>query len=364
MFPHNLVLSFLSGSNVSITSLKWNLLVPRSTPSGHSTSLPWTRIGGYVHKILGLMAQFALVLPSLCPQRTPPTQQLAASACTLLNPETLNCNNVSLPIFTRPFVPASVASPETKLIQSTNSAPGLSVRWIWSTSSKQEIEAIISAPLNHFLDFRDFCSNVHLNYEFLTSAGHAIPELTRIDSFMRSIEPFTQFDSYVTTWTTANALGTRTLASLTKFLLDQYGDMPTASTPRGGNAFYVGKYKGKKGKGKGKDQDKGKGRGSKRTRDTDNNGTSLSSFSSSSFEPPNKQARLTSNTCPTLTAEHNPAKPYCYCWFHGWNFSHHGKNCKRILKSNDNARINATSSTSTNPPGNAYVEPAYKLWWI
>jgi hypothetical protein len=115
---------------------------------------------------------------------------------------------------------------------------------IFGTIAKQEIDAtqaIISAPLTHFLDFCDFCSNVHLNYEFLTSAGHAIPELTRIDSFMRSIEPFTQFDSYVTTWTTANALGTRTLASLTKFLLNQYGDMPTESTPRGGNAFYVGK---------------------------------------------------------------------------------------------------------------------------
>jgi hypothetical protein len=106
---------------------------------------------------------------------------------------------------------------------------------MFGTITKQEINATqanISAPLTNFLDFRDFCSNVHLNYEFLTSAGHTIPELTRIDSFMRSIEPFTQFDSYVTTWTTANALGTRTLASLTKLLLDQYGDMPTESAPR------------------------------------------------------------------------------------------------------------------------------------
>jgi hypothetical protein len=141
--------------------------------------------------------------------------------------------------------------------------------------------------------------------------------------------------------------------------------MPTENAPRGGSAFYVGKYKGKKGKGKGKDQDKGKGRGSKRNRDADDNGTSLSSFASSSSDPPAKQAhRLRSNTTPALTAEHNPSKPYCYCWFHGWNFSHHGNNCKRILKSNDQARINATSTTSTNPPGNAYVEPAYKSWWI
>jgi hypothetical protein len=235
---------------------------------------------------------------------------------------------------------------------------------MFGTITKKETDAtqaIISAPLTHFLDFRDFCSNVHLNYEFLTSAGHTIPELTRINSFMRSIENFTQFDPYVTTWTTANALGTRTLASLTKFLLDQFGDMPTESAPRGGNAFYVGKHKGKKGKGgKTKDQDKGKGRGSKRTRDSDTSGTSLFSFASSSSETPNKQPRMTSNTCPTLTADHNPSKPYCYCWFHGWNFSHQGKNCKRILKSNDQVHINATSPTSTNPPGNAYVEPGYK----
>jgi hypothetical protein len=136
--------------------------------------------------------------------------------------------------------------------------------------------------------------------------------------------------------------------------------MPTENAPRGGNTFYVGKSKGKKGKGEGKDQDKG--RGSKRTKDADNNGTSLSSFVSSSSDPPAKHARLTSNTTPALKAEHNPAKPYCYCWFHGWNFSHHGNKCKRILKSNDQARINATSPTSTNPPGNTYVEHAYKSW--
>jgi hypothetical protein len=241
------------------------------------------------------------------------------------------------------------------------------LKTMFGTITKQEIDAtqaIISAPLVHFLDFRDFCSNVHLNYEFLTAAGHAIPELTRIDSFVRSIESFTQFDSYLTTWTTSNALGSRTLASLTKFLLEQYGDMPTENVPRGGNAFYVGKFKGKKGKGKGKDQDKGKGRGFKRTRDNDNNATSLSTFASSSSAPPPKQARITSQTCPALTSEHNPAIPYRYCWFHGWIFFHTSNECKRIIKSNDQTRLNATSPSSTSPPGNAYVEPAYKSWWI
>jgi hypothetical protein len=171
-----------------------------------------------------------------------------------------------------------------------------------------------SALLAHFLDLRNFCSNIHLNYEFLTAAGHAIPELTRIDSFTPSIEAFTQFDSYLTAWTTANALGSRTPTSLTKFLLDQYGDMPTENAPRGGNAFHVGKgkdSKGNKGKGgKGKDPNKGKGRGSKRT--YDNTGTSLFTFASSSSSSSDQQAkrpRVTSNTTQPLTAEHNPSKP-------------------------------------------------------
>jgi hypothetical protein len=120
---------------------------------------------------------------------------------------------------------------------------------------------------------------------------------------------------------------------------------------------------GKKGKGgKGKDHDKGKGRGSKRT--YDNTVTTLSTFASSSSDQPAKRPRVTSNTTPQITADHNPSKPYCYCWFHGWNFSHAGTSCKRILKSNDPLRINSTSPTSTTPPGNAYVEPAYKSWWI
>ena len=245
----------------------------------------------------------------------------------------------------------------------------IELKAMFGTITKQEIDAtqaIISAPLAHFLDFRDFCSNIHLNYEFLTAAGHSIPELTRIDSFTRSIEQFTQFDSYITTWTTSNALGTRTLSSLTKFLLEQFGDMPTEHAPRGGNAFYANQEKGKgkgKGKHKGKDKDKGK-RGTKRPRDSDTTTTSLSAFGQTSSQPPTKQARLTSNTAPATTAEHNPLKPYHYCWFHGWNFSHPGHTCKRILKSNNQERISSTSPTSTNPPGSSYVEPAYKSWWL
>jgi hypothetical protein len=167
--------------------------------------------------------------------------------------------------------------------------------------TKQEIDAsqaLISVALGHFLDFCDFCSNIHLNYNFFTSAGHTIPELTRIDSFIQSIQPHTQFDAYQTTWTTANVLCARTLASLTNFLLDQYDNMPTENAPRGG--------KGKYGKGKGKDKgkSKGKGRGAELSHDSDS--TSLSSFGSSSSNPPAKHARITSQTTPILTTDHNP----------------------------------------------------------
>jgi hypothetical protein len=162
------------------------------------------------------------------------------------------------------------------------------LKTMFGNITKQEIDAtqaLISAPLGHFLDFRDFCSTLHLNYEFLTAAGHTIPELTLFDSFVASIQAYTQFDPYLTTWTTANALGHRTLTSLTTFLLAQYGDMPTETAPRGGNAFYVTKGKDGKGKGKdgkGKDKDKDSTRGTKRAMDPS---TSLSSFGSSSSAP-------------------------------------------------------------------------------
>ena len=58
------------------------------------------------------------------------------------------------------------------------------LKTMFGNITKQEIDAtqaLISAPLGHFLDFRDFCSTLHLNYEFLAAAGHTIPELTRID---------------------------------------------------------------------------------------------------------------------------------------------------------------------------------------
>jgi hypothetical protein len=67
------------------------------------------------------------------------------------------------------------------------------------------------------------------------------------------------------------------------------------------------------------------------------------------WTPPAKHARITSQTTPILTTDHNPDKPYLYCWFHGWNFSHRGSSCKRILKSGDQSRLNVANPASTTP---------------
>jgi hypothetical protein len=111
------------------------------------------------------------------------TADLHAAICSSLGSVTLNKINSKHQFGTGSLTPLNLVT---------------ELKAMFGTITKQAIDAtqaIISAPLAHFLDFRDFCSNIHLNYEFLTAAGHAIPELTRIDSFTRSIETFTQFDS-------------------------------------------------------------------------------------------------------------------------------------------------------------------------
>jgi hypothetical protein len=47
-------------------------------------------------------------------------------------------------------------------------------------------ETAIAASLSQFNQFHDFCSNTTRNYEFLQTAGHNVPELTRIDVFVAS----------------------------------------------------------------------------------------------------------------------------------------------------------------------------------
>jgi hypothetical protein len=58
----------------------------------------------------------------------------------------------------------------------------------------------------------------------------------------------------------------------------------------------------------------------------------------------------------------NPDKPYSYCYFHGWNFTHKGLLCKKMRQAFDMDKLHAVNPTSTTPHGNASVEPAYKSW--
>jgi hypothetical protein len=109
------------------------------------------------------------------------TADLHSAICSSLGSVTLNEINSKHQFDTGSLIPLNLVT---------------ELKTMCGTITKQEIDAtqaLISAPFVHLHDFRDFCSNIHLNYEFLTAAGYAIPELARIDSFTRSIEPFTQF---------------------------------------------------------------------------------------------------------------------------------------------------------------------------
>ena len=263
---------------------------------------------------------------------------------------------------------------------------------MFGTLTKDEItttQSIIASPLVHFGDFREFCSTVTQNYEFLTAANHIVPELTRIDIFTTSIQPWPQFDTYITAWQQSTALANRTLISLTDYLLANYGDMPKDHQSRGGNAFWVSKGKGKKSKGsgrgkgkysydnKGTDSSKGKGRGygTKRTRDVRDNNSTVSSVQpsqSASQISVDSSASATESATPQLQAfnvrphawsrgeapnpvtsltmpsnhDVNPATPYLYCWYHGWNFTHRSHVCKKIKGPSSWQQLQATSPTS------------------
>jgi hypothetical protein len=58
-------------------------------------------------------------------------------------------------------------------------------------------EAAIAAPLSQFNQFRVLCSSITRNYEFLQTAGHNVPELTRIDVFVAVLHRWPQFETHI-----------------------------------------------------------------------------------------------------------------------------------------------------------------------
>jgi hypothetical protein len=97
----------------------------------------------------------------------------------------------------------------------------------------------------------------------------------------------------------------------------------------------------------------------------------LCSFAHSASNSSNSYARAwsigsSSNPVTPLTEpfmqDINPDKPYYYCYFHGWNFTHKGLICKKMHQAFDMDKLHAVNPTSTTPHGNASVEPAYKSW--
>jgi hypothetical protein len=60
---------------------------------------------------------------------------------------------------------------------------GTKKTFVYTVPRQGNHQASVLASLVLFADFHDFCSSMTQNYRFLTSAGHNIPELTRIDKF-------------------------------------------------------------------------------------------------------------------------------------------------------------------------------------
>jgi hypothetical protein len=134
--------------------------------------------------------------------------------------------------------------------------------------------------------------------------------------------------------------------------------MPPESQPRGGNSFQF--QKGHKGKGKGKHKSKkGKGRGQVTKRSYDEDSTSLSSFSTTpssatQFAKDNSQYwhrgyHPNPTTSLTIPSVPNATKPYCYCHFHGWNFSHRGIACRKLIRLGDQTKLHDPWNDSPSP---------------
>ena len=236
-----------------------------------------------------------------------------------------------------------------------------------------------------------------------------IPSLTQLRYLESSLRPFTQFTSAIATWKEKNNdISTRTFDSLQAYLLEQIGNIPSESHPRGGNAFiFRGKGKGPKGK-------KGKGRGGGRSQVDSTNFVGSSSYhqgyraaiqdftgkrtrsaspevevvsSSSAAAHPATAFRVTglddrdndshsvrsskshksthSTTSTNLhawqsspqTAPEGVTSAHKYCHWHGYNFSHHSRDCLRLQRDpyGNQARLAATKATNA-PRGSSRVQ--------
>ena len=261
---------------------------------------------------------------------------------------------------------------------------------LYSTPTLQDITTVetdLKRPLNNFEDFLDHVTD-HINhYESLRSFNQQVSNITKIQTFKESIKRWPQFDSLIA----------RAFSSFTDYLISQYGNLPTDAKPRGGNALNA--YKGKKGKGKGKGhkgkgkQDKGKSRGAgryvywdaddvpnaKRPR-YERQASSVANNTEDTVDPstPDDTASVRShtslrssassvnqvhgtNTTTQLTSSQTNPDPnlYFYCFYHGWNLSHAGEQCRVMLNDTSYTRAHkeAASPPDASPTGNICIEP-------
>ena len=283
------------------------------------------------------------------------------------------------------------------------------VHQLFSTPTMQDINTInadLLRPMQNFEDFPDHITE-HINhYDSLASFMQPCASIAKIKTFRESIQRWPQFDSVITSWEEQNPnVLTRDFQDFTTYLLTRFYNLDQDVKPRGGNAYLTRKGgKGKQPKGKGRGRGRGKGKDKSKYQ-----GKGRSLASNDDFEQPLKRPRLHERKAQTVeyidppadsddtmdsdtrsqsshrsqqsssnrtvlratvhgtnarndsqTSDTNPdEKLYYYCAYHGFNFSHHGGQCR--VMSNDEEytyqQKQARLPSDCSPRGNDAVEP-------
>ena len=281
------------------------------------------------------------------------------------------------------------------------------VHQLFSTPTMQDINTVnadLIRPMQNFEDFPDHITEHVNHYDSLASFMQPCANIAKIKTFRESIQRWPQFDSVITSWEEQNPnVLTRDFNDFTTYLLTRFYNLDQDVKPRGGNAYSTRKGgKGKHPKGKGRGRGRGKGKGK-----LNHHGKGRSLADNDDFEQPLKRPRLHERQAQTvefidtpadsddtldsdvrsqsshrshqsssnrtvlrvhgtnapkhsLTSDTNPdSKIYYYCAYHGFNFSHHGGQCR--VMSNDEAytyqQKQARLPSDCKPRGNDAVEP-------
>ena len=259
------------------------------------------------------------------------------------------------------------------------------------------IENHIKEELISFATFRDFISRNSLNYDILTKIPHHISDITKIHWLENSLQRCPQFDTPIATWKSTNTtVATRTYHDLVTYLSAQYSSLSPDTPSRGGQAFNAsstnanndgskrgnkrrrGKGKGKGNAPKGTDQnDRGQNKRQRQQNETAKAVTETVAdpdFRTGWEDDPPPIAMVgqlhdwtntpsvssTGSDARSRTQQPKTAEHRFYCAVHGYNTTHHGTNCKIMLRDKDvytNKHLQAKQpGDCANPAGNDNIQ--------